>query len=84
MLAYIRCGKTSGTSAYSYLTNPDISNNQLLTRGRGETAGFLCDKEIKLTEELKLYLRYFGNKIGHKTFYTITSFSEIPIKEELC
>ena len=83
MLAYIRSGETSGTSAHSYLQNPDVNNGLWKTRGTGETNGFLCNIEIKLTEELKIYLRYFGNKISHKQMHTIPSFSNIPLKQNV-
>lgn len=82
MLAYIRSGETSGTSAHSYLQNPDVNNNLWKTRGNKETNGFLCDKEILLTEELKLYLQYFCNKIAHKQLLTIPSFSNLPMKHQ--
>ena len=80
MLAYIRCGKTSGTSAYSYLYMPDINNGLWKTRGKGETNGFLCNMEIKLTEELKTYLTYFLFGTGKNLKHTLTSFSNIPLK----
>jgi hypothetical protein len=75
------------TSAHSYLYSPDLNNNQLKTRGRGEALVYLCDYDIELTEELKLYLSYFNNKVAHICKHNLTSFSNIPIKlcsEEKC
>jgi hypothetical protein len=79
----VRSGETSGTSAHSYLQNPDVHNELWKTRGNNETNGFLCNMEILLTEELKIYLGYFGNKIGHKQMHTIPSFSNIPLKKQI-
>lgn len=81
MLAFIRKGIMSGKTASSYLSSPDIRDNQWLTRNKGETAGFLCDVNIELTEELKTYLLYFSCTVDKNLSNTVTFFSNLPIKE---
>lgn len=70
--------------AFNYIQSPDISDNQWFTRGRGEKVVFLCDKEILLTEELKLYLNYFNASAGKNIGHRLASFSNIPIKGASC
>ena len=81
MLAYIRKGIMSGKTAASYLGSPDIKNYKWLTRNKDESAGYLCDKEIELTEELRTYLLYFSFATGKNITPSLTQFSNIPIKE---
>lgn len=80
MLAYIRKGIMSGKTAASYLGSPDINDNQWLTRNKGENAGFFCDVDLDLTEELKTYLLYFNMTADKNTGHTLRSFSNLPIK----
>lgn len=68
-------------SAFNYLQLADISDNQWLTRNKGERVVVLCDKEVKLTDELVQYLHYFTTTSDKNIRHTLTSFSNLPIKE---
>lgn len=69
------------TTLYGYLQQADISHNKWDTRNKGEKAVILCDKEILLTEELKLYLLYFCYSAGGKLSIYCREFSNLPMKE---
>lgn len=70
------------TSLYTYLNNPAVGDDKWENRGKDETCVVICDKEIKLTEELKLYLQYFSYFMGNKILNRLYAFSNLPIKEE--
>lgn len=70
--------------AFNYLQLADVGDNQWFNRNRGEKVLVLCCKELKLTDELKLYLHYFAPTSDKNIRHTLTSFSNLPIKEELC
>lgn len=69
-------------SAFNYLQLADISDSQWLTRNRGEAAVVICDEEIELTDDLIQYLHYFAATTDKNIRHTLTSFSNLPIKEE--
>lgn len=71
------------TSAHGYLLTPDVNNRKWELRGKGEKVVILCDKEIALTEELRTYLLYFSFTSGKNCSHSLTSFSNIPIKQNL-
>ena len=75
--------KPPKTTLYSYIHCPDVNNHKWFSRNRGEHECILCDKEIKLTEELRTYLLYFGN-VGNTIAMNLNAFTSLPIKEELC
>lgn len=67
--------------AFSYLRVPDINDNMWKARGKDEIMVVLCDKEIILTEELKIYLNCFSQTCDKNISHTLTSFSNLPVKE---
>lgn len=69
-------------SAFNYLNLADMGDGQWFTRNRGEDVVMICDKEVKLTEELVLYLRYFSPTADKNIRHSLKSFSNLPIKEE--
>lgn len=71
--------KPPKTSLYSYIHCPDVKNNKWKSRDRGEHECILCDKEIKLTEELRTYLLYFSFTTGENITPSLTSFSNLPL-----
>jgi hypothetical protein len=80
MLRYIRTGGLKGTSAFGYLRTPDTNHNQWKHRNISEDEGYLCDVNVPLTEELKIFLNYFSFKQCHATCMTLESFKLIPVR----
>lgn len=69
------------TTLNKFLKSPDIRDNQFHTRSKGETNMFICDVDLQLSEELKIYLFYFSSTADKNISHSLKSFSNLPIKE---
>lgn len=80
-MLYFTLSIIPNNSLYKFLSKPDIKDDQFHIRNNGEVHMFLCDADVELTNELKLYLTYFSSTVDKNISHSLKSFSNLPIKE---
>lgn len=80
-MLYFTLNVIPNNTLYKFLSKPDINDNQFHTRWNTEIHMFLCDIDIELTSDLKLFLSYFSSTVDKNISHSLKSFSNLPIKE---